>query len=52
MLSVMLQRAFLYALQVIAVDSMIATNHLGRIDLAICDLKAKPGSKQCTSLSR
>lgn len=39
-------------LQEIAVDFVIATNHLGRIDVSICDLDAKPGDKKCQQLTR
>jgi hypothetical protein len=41
----------LLLLQVITIDTMIAVNHLGRLDMQICDLDAK-GLKQCKDLQR
>lgn len=38
--------------QQVSVDFVIATNHLGRIDMTVCDLDAKPGDKKCRSLQR
>lgn len=38
--------------QEIDIDFVIATNHLGRIDVSICDLDAKPGDKKCKQLQR
>ncbi|WIA21942.1 hypothetical protein OEZ85_004308 [Tetradesmus obliquus] len=37
--------------QEITIDTMIAVNHLGRLDMQICDLDAK-GLKQCKDLQR
>eukprot|EP00879_Flechtneria_rotunda_P031604 GHRR01034541.1.p1 GENE.GHRR01034541.1~~GHRR01034541.1.p1 ORF type:complete len:282 (+),score=46.23 GHRR01034541.1:733-1578(+) len=38
--------------QVINIDSVFAVNHLGRIDVQLCNLKAKPGDKKCRQLQR
>eukprot|EP00878_Enallax_costatus_P029665 GHUV01032205.1.p1 GENE.GHUV01032205.1~~GHUV01032205.1.p1 ORF type:complete len:275 (+),score=48.24 GHUV01032205.1:164-988(+) len=38
--------------QEITVDFVIATNHLGRIDMTVCDLDAKPEDNKCQSLQR
>lgn len=39
-------------LQVINIDTLLTEDHLGRIDISICDIDAKPGDGQCTQLNR
>lgn len=39
-------------LQVINVDHLVTENHLGRIDMQLCDVTAKPGDNKCITLNR
>jgi hypothetical protein len=39
-------------LQVINVDYVVTENHLGRIDMQLCDVTAKPGDSKCITLKR
>lgn len=46
-------RAAPAALQVIQVDILIAVNHVGRMDMTVCDLDAKVGQDyKCHQLQR
>jgi hypothetical protein len=38
--------------QEIIIDSLIQTNHLGRIGVEVCPLDAKEGQGRCTPLLR
>lgn len=38
--------------QVINVDHLVTENHLGRIDMQLCDVTAKPGDNKCITLKR
>jgi hypothetical protein len=39
-------------LQVINVDQVVTENHLGRIDMQLCDVTAQPGDNKCITLKR
>jgi hypothetical protein len=42
----------LLLLQVINVDHVVTENHLGRIEMQLCDVTAKPGDNKCITLKR
>lgn len=42
----------LLVLQVINVDYVVTENHLGRIDMQLCDVTAQPGDNKCITLQR